>query len=174
MRTARRLAAALSFFVFFVLAGVMPASAETVLPKPTGPVILTITGDIARTNAPGQAEFDRGMLEALGMKTIATSTSWTQGRHEFTGPLGRAILEAVGAKGGTLAFVAINEYKVHIPADDFEKYPAILALKMDGEYMTVRNKGPLWVIYPRDEYPELVGKAHDAKWIWQVKAVDVH
>ena len=172
MHTARLIAAAL----FLVFAGLMPAaaSAQTALQKPTGPVILTVTGDIARTNAPGKAEFDRAMLEGLGMKTVATSTSWTQGRHEFAGPLAHAILEAVGAKGDTLAFVAINEYKVQIPASDFAKYPAILALKMDGEYMTVRNKGPLWVIYPRDDYPELVGKAHDAKWIWQVKAVDVH
>jgi hypothetical protein len=149
------------------------ALAEDALAKPTGPVILTISGDITRTNAPGRAEFDRAMLEALGVNKIATSTSWTSGKHDFQGPLGRSVLEAVGARGGSLTFVAINDYKVPIPASDFQKYAAILAMKMDGEYMTVRTKGPLWVIYPRDDYPELVDKAHDAKWIWQVKAIDV-
>jgi len=172
MRTTRRLAAAASLLLLAVLAAA-PARAADALAKPTDRVILTVTGDIARTNAPGRAEFDRGMLEALGMHTIATTTSWTAGKHEFTGPLARAVLQAAGAKGGTLAFVAINEYKVQIPSQDFEKYPVILALKLDGEYMTVRNKGPLWVIYPRDDYPELADKAHDAKWIWQVKAIDV-
>lgn len=148
-------------------------AAEATLDKPTGPVILTVTGDITRMNAPGHADFDRGMLEALGMKTIVTSTSWTSGTHEFSGPLVRLVLEAVGAQGTTLNFVAVNDYKVTIPPGDFQKYPTILAMKTDGEYMTIRNKGPLWVIYPRDDYPELVDKAHDAKWIWQVKAIDV-
>lgn len=159
--------------VFFSFCGITGAPAQDALPKPTGAVILTVTGDITRTNGPGRAEFDRPMLEALGVKTVATTTSWTTGKHEFSGPLGRSVMEAVGAKGGMLSFVAINDYKVQIPAADFQKYPAILALKMDGEYMTIRNKGPLWVIYPRDDYPELVDKAHDAKWIWQIKAVEV-
>ena len=172
-RHGRRLAAVA---VLCLLAGVVvagPARADQALAKPTGPVILTVMGKISATNAPGRAEFDRAMLEALGMKTIVTSTSWTSGKHEFVGPLGKAVLAAVGAKGGTLSFVAINDYKVEIPAADFEHYPAILALKMDGEYMTVRTKGPLWVIYPRDDFPELVGKANDAKWVWQVKSLDV-
>ena len=158
----------------FLLLASVAARADQTLARPTGPVILTVTGDIGVTNAPGRAEFDRAMLEALGMKTVGTSTSWTSGKHEFMGPLGKAVLAAVGAKGGTLSFVAVNDYKVQISASDFEHYPAILALKMDGEYMTVRTKGPLWVIYPRDEFPELVTKANDAKWIWEVKSIDVH
>jgi hypothetical protein len=164
---------AVAIYLIVLLSGA-DARADQTLARPTGPVILTVTGDIGVTNAPGRAEFDRAMLEGLGVKTIATSTSWTSGTHEFPGPLGKAVLAAVGAKGSTLSFVAVNDYKVQIPASDFEHYPAILALKMDGEYMTVRTKGPLWVIYPRDEFPELVTKANDAKWIWQVKAIDVH
>jgi len=165
---------AAAFCLFVLLGSFAPTKADQTLARPAGPVILTVTGDIAVTNAPGRAEFDRAMLEALGMKTIHTSTSWTTGKHEFAGPPGKAVMAAVGAKGGVLSFVAVNDYKVQIPASDFEHYPAILALKMDGEYMTVRTKGPLWVIYPRDDYPELVTKANDAKWIWQVKSIDVH
>lgn len=150
------------------------ASAQEPLPKPTDRVILTVTGDIARTNAPGRAEFDRPMLEALGMKTILTSTSWTAGTHEFVGPAGKDILAAVGGKGDTLTAIAINDYKVQLPAADFQKYPVIFAMKMDGDYMTVRTKGPLWVIYPRDQFPELLDKGLDSKWIWQLKAIDIH
>ena len=35
------------------------------LPSPTGPVVLTVTGRIANTNAGKTAEFDLAMLEAL-------------------------------------------------------------------------------------------------------------
>ncbi len=157
-----------------LLAAAPNARAADDLPKPTGPVILTVTGQIAKTNAPGRTEFDRAMLEALGMKTIATVNSWLPGQHEYAGPAGKALLEAVGAKGSGMTAIAINDYKVEIPVADFEKYPVILAMKLDGEYMTVRNKGPLWVIYPHDEFPELRTQANDAKWIWQLKAIDVH
>ena len=150
------------------------AQAADALPKPTGQVILTMTGQISRTNAPGRAEFDRAMLEALDMKTIATVNNWLSGKHEYAGPTGKALLDAVGAAGSSMTAVAINDYKVEIPIADFEKYPVILAMKLDGEYMTVRNKGPLWVIYPHDDFPELRTRANDAKWIWQLKSIDVH
>src|SRR5690348_1327742 len=97
--------------LFLLLSGT-DARADQTLVRPTGPVILTVTGNIGVTNAPGRAEFDRAMLEGLGMKTIATSTSWTTGKHEFMGPTGKAVLAAVGAKGGALSFVAVNDYKV--------------------------------------------------------------
>ena len=35
------------------------------LPSPTGPVVLTVSGRIANTNAGKTAEFDLAMLEAL-------------------------------------------------------------------------------------------------------------
>ena len=47
-----------------------PAVADEPLAKPTGPVILTVTGAIGRTNAPGKAEFDMQMLQALGISTV--------------------------------------------------------------------------------------------------------
>ena len=46
-------------------------------------------------------------------------------------------------------------------------------MKMNGKYLTPRDKGPLWVIYPRDEYPELNTKEVDHRMVWQVNAMTV-
>jgi len=55
------------------------------LPRPEGPVILTVDGAITRTNGTGVAEFDRAMLEQLGLIRLRTWTPWNDGEAEFEG-----------------------------------------------------------------------------------------
>lgn len=50
-------------------------------------------------------------------------------------------------------------------------YPVILAYRMNGELLRIRDKGPLWVIYPQDDFPDLKTKQTQAKWVWQVKEI---
>ena len=88
---------------------VAPALADTPLAKPSGRVILTISGAIDHTNADGRAEIDRKMLRQLGTIAFATSTTWTDGTPEFEGVLARDILKAVGAHGTTASMPAIVE-----------------------------------------------------------------
>jgi len=44
----------------------------------------------------------------------------------------------------------------------------LLALKRDGAYMTVRNKGPLFIVYPYDSSPELRNRRIYSRSAWQV------
>ena len=127
-----------------------PARADA-LPQPAGAVILRVTGRIRNTNAEGAARFDRPMLEALGMRKLTTTSAWTTGPSEFEGPLAGAVLDAVGAEGTAVRATALNDYAVPIPLDDLRRYPVLLALKMDGQYLKLMNKGPIWVVYPRDQ-----------------------
>jgi len=150
-----------------------PAASESPLPKPTGPIILTITGAIEHVNAEGRAEFDRAMLKALGTTSFATTTSWTDGKPEFEGVLVRDVLRAVGATGSSIEAIAINDYSVKIPLSDFDRYDVLLALNMNGKKLTHRDKGPIWIVYPRDDHDELHTASTDAKWIWQLTKIDV-
>jgi hypothetical protein len=145
------------------------AAAADDLPKPAGRVILTVTGSIGTTNAPGRAELDWAMLEKLGMNRLQTSTPWTEGRPQFEGVLMRDLINALGAHGDIVTVVALNDYKMDIPLEDFRKYPVLLAMKVDGNKLQVKEKGPLWLIYPQDDFPELKNKPTQAKWVWQIK-----
>jgi hypothetical protein len=127
--------------------------------------LLTVSGNI--TNEAG-VEFDRQALEALGMVSIETSTPWYKGPVKFEGVPLEAIMKAVGAKGERVVAVALNDYSSEIPIEDFAKYKTILALKRDGEYMPVRDKGPLFVVYPYDENPELKSQKFYSRSVWQV------
>ncbi|MEE4378099.1 MAG: molybdopterin-dependent oxidoreductase [Candidatus Competibacteraceae bacterium] len=147
--------------------------AQEQLARPTGEIILTVTGAINQTNAPGKAEFDLAMLQALGVQQRRRTTPWTDGIQEFDGVLMRDVMKAVGANGKEVLALALNDYAVTIPLDDFTRYPILLAFAANGKALTRRDKGPLWIIYPTDEFPETKTAAHVARSVWQLHRIEV-
>jgi len=143
------------------------------LPQPTGDRILTVRGAISETNAAGQAVFDRAMLEALPTETFATSTIWTETVAEFTGVPLAALLDAVGAEGVRLRAVALNDYGVDIPISDAVAGGPIIAFAMDGREMSVRDKGPLWIVYPYDHSDAYRTEVIYSRSIWQLHEIEV-
>lgn len=158
--------------IVLLAAGGMPSRAVA-LDRPTGPVILTVTGAITRVNDGNRAIFDRAMLERLGKASFRTSTAWTDGVVEFEGVPVKTLLDAVGIRGTRLRAVAINDYAIDLDATEFDTVPALLALKMNGAELRVRDKGPIWIVYPRDDLPEIRTDANNYKWIWQLKTITV-
>ena len=155
------------------LAGSLSLGWAGPLPAPKDKPILEITGSITSTNKEGAAVFDREMLESLGMETITTTTPWHKGQVTFEGVAMTKVMDLVGAKGKTVKALALNDYATQIPMEDFAKFGVILALKRDGEYMAVRDKGPLFVVYPYDSDPELKSQKFYSRSAWQVKSLIV-
>ncbi|NIX75664.1 molybdopterin-dependent oxidoreductase [Microvirga terricola] len=152
---------------FLMVSTAQAGSLGTPAEKP----ILTISGKIDTTNKDDSAQFDRPMLEALGMVTVETTTPWYNGAVKFEGVPIATLLKHVGADGQRAIFVALNDYSSEIPVEDFAKYNVILALKRNGEYMPVRDKGPLFVIYPFDNHPELKSQTFYGRSVWQVAKI---
>jgi hypothetical protein len=169
MRPALFLSFAAAAFISF---GTVAVSAAP-LPKPQGKPILTISGNITNTNDGQVARFDREMLEAVGTTKLTTQTPWYEQIVEFEGVPMKALMEAVGANGTEVTATALNDYVSTIPLADFEEYDVILALKRDGEYMPIRDKGPLFIVYPYDSDPELATDKYYSRSAWQVKELEI-
>lgn len=90
------------------------------LPKPTGKVLLTLSGNIENTNEDGKAVFDVASLEKLGMVTFQTTSPWYNGRTTFTGISLQKLMDYVGAKGSLVKVTALNDYTTEIPLSDFK------------------------------------------------------
>jgi hypothetical protein len=148
------------------------AAAES-LPTPSGKPILSVSGNIAQTNAGAEAHFDRDMLEALGTVSFETTTPWDKERVRFEGvPLGR-LLDRLGASGSRLIAVALNDYSAELPIEDIRKHDVLLALKRNGEYMPVRNKGPIFIVYNFDSDPELKSQKFYSRSVWNIAKLEV-
>ncbi|MEI4263526.1 molybdopterin-dependent oxidoreductase [Roseovarius sp. D0-M9] len=150
------------------LAGTTQAASADQLPIPAGEIILTVSGNIENTNAGDTAQFDREMLDALGLVDITTATPWYDGVVTFSGVPVANLLELVAAEGETITALALNDYEVKIPVSDAWDTGVILATRLNGEEMTVRNKGPIFVIYPYDSDDDLKSQTYYARSAWQV------
>jgi len=143
------------------------------LPTPKGKVILRVTGNIANRNTPDAAEFDATMLDELGLIDMVTRTPWTEGDVRFSGISPKALLAALGATGTHLDAIALNDYRVEIPIRDVEQLDPLLATRVDGRPLRIRDKGPLWFVYPWSERPELDTIEYHSRSIWQIKTLVV-
>jgi hypothetical protein len=162
--TRRSLAAAL-------ISAAMPrlaAAAGASLPMPSGKAILTISGRIGAFNVEQAAKFDREMLEALDQTSFTTSTPWYDSPVTFAGVRMAKLMQAVRAEGDTVIATALNDYETRIPVGDFAQFEVLLALKRNGEYMPVREKGPLFIVYPYDSKSELKSQKYYGRSAWQL------
>ena len=131
---------------------------EQTRPKPpTGEVVLKVRGKITKTNVGDEYHFDLKMLEEL----IDTEYDWECpwfGMHHWEGISLVKFLDVVGAAPDAkyIKFVAKDGLTAEFPIDLIKSHPKImLALKVDGEIIPDEMVGPLRVVIPYDQYPEL-------------------
>lgn len=162
---------ALAAFLIGVTIAGTGASANG-LGQPEGAVVLTVTGGVTVTNSGDAAQFDRAMLEALGSTVIETTTIWTDGVQRFRGVSLATLIDALGISSGTLRAVAVNDYMIEIPVTDAVEGGPIIAYELNGEPMSLRNKGPLWIVYPYDKSDEYLSEVIYARSIWQLDRIE--
>jgi hypothetical protein len=124
----------------------------------------------------GRFAFEMAALEQLPQRKIVTATPWYSSANEFSGPLLRDVLAAAGSPAGASGrarFIALNDYRVEIPLEDAQRFDVVVARLLNGKPMTVREKGPLFVIYPFDEQPQLRTATYYSRCIWQLKAIEL-
>jgi hypothetical protein len=132
--------------------------------------LLTVGGDVA-----GQTPhtFTDEELSALDQVEFTTSTIWTARANRFSGPSLKTVLAAVGAGPGHLELRAVNDYRVTLSQTRIEKNTPIIANRINGLPFGIREKGPLWLIFPYDSDTRYQQEEIYALSIWQLMHVDV-
>lgn len=139
------------------------------------PLSLIVDGNIANVNDASKHayRFSEAELMSLPAASITTATNWTP-KSPFAGPRLSAVLAKVGAKGTQLSICAVDDYCQSLPVSDIDKYGVILAATQNGRRLSLRDFGPLWVMYPRDSFPQELNTAtYEARFIWQVTKITV-
>ncbi len=134
-------------------------------------VILTVSGRDSETGDLVKRDLSMADIEAMESSVLKTTTIWTSGEHEFRGvtltELFRSLKIEVPAR---LRCTALNEYSVELPFSDTRETTVLMAYQFDGAYMRVRDKGPLWIVYPRDS--GIINAAD--KMVWQLRELESH
>ncbi len=163
----RRFIGTVAFLATVLLAHVFLAG---VLAAQNTQTVLTV----APMDAGGPARtFTMTQLLALPQAEIRTANEFIDGTRVFRGP---TILDVLRASGGANArsvrMIALNDYEIQVDTSEFRKYDPILALTMDGEALSVRDKGPIWMIYPMSDFPELRDPVYNSRLIWQLTRIE--
>lgn len=161
MRGMMSRAAALAAMVVITCAAAVFAGEE---PK----VLLSVRMDGA---AEPSAQYTIADLRALDPVTFETETIWTTGPQQFTGVPLAVLMERMGVSGGQLVAHAVNNYSVEIPVSDAVEGGPIVAFERNGAEMSLRNKGPLWVVYPYDSNPDYRTEEVYSRSIWQLDRI---
>jgi hypothetical protein len=158
----------------YCLAAALPVDPAQALEPAAGPVVLTVLGRVRHPNAGSTAQFDMAMLAKLPQHSFVTRTPWYPTPRKFSGPLLRDVLAACGAEGSNLRATALNDYRVDLPFEDTQRFDVLLARLLDDKPMAVRDKGPLFIIYPFDSSAELRTTVYYSRSAWQLKSLEVH
>jgi hypothetical protein len=158
------------------VAGAFPIVAQATSPAERGPALLTVTGDIARSNRgpldPALDQmmhkhqvtftkawaFDYPSLMALPQQTIRPTLEYDRKPHTLRGPLLTDVLARAGATlhdKGTLVLRAVDGYNVELPVAQARARRFIVATHVDGNPMPLGGLGPLWAVYDADRVPEV-------------------
>ncbi|MGR3616646.1 MAG: molybdopterin-dependent oxidoreductase [Paracoccaceae bacterium] len=152
---------------FLLLAGLIGTLFGTVPVTAQEEIILEISKGAGDENS-SVAQLSLQDLLDMPVETVRTSTVWTDGVQEFTGVSLQHLVTKMGADSGTLQAVAMNDYIVEIPVSDAVEKGPIIAYARNGEHMSIRDKGPLWVIYPYDSNAKYRSEEIYARSIWQL------
>ncbi len=113
---------------------------------------------------------DLDMMEQI---TFETSTIWTDGVTTFSGVSLKGLLDAGNATGNVVELIALNDYAIKIPVDELNEDAPIIATRMNGEPMSIRDKGPYWVVFPYDSDAQYQSEIVYSRSIWQLNRLVV-
>lgn len=144
------------------------------IPLPQGEPMLTVTGKVGAANSEQTILMDRATLEQTGTVEYTVTDPFEERPVQYQGILMRDLLALwqVPDDAETAHVVALNDYTIDIPLEDFRTYPVLFALQADGTYMEPDYRGPAMMVYPVDSY-EFDPMAVQRKWIWQIKAIAI-
>lgn len=136
------------------------------------PAVL-VTGKVQAADSANGFVLTAAVLEKLPQHSFSTHAPWTKVSQTYSGVLLRDLMAHLGASGTQLQVAALNDYAITIPLEDAQKFDVLVAYKVDGQLIPVRDRGPLLVMYPFDAKPELQHRRYYERSIWQVKSINV-
>lgn len=140
-----------------------------------------LPGEAVRAEAPiltvgglagGAKDLTLDDLRQMGVTELTTSTPWTEGVSRYSGVSGRRFVEALKASGAEVVAEAINDYRVVIPFEVLNSDEVLVAFARDGQPMSIRDKGPLWILFPFDADPDFLSDTYRTYSIWNLSYLE--
>lgn len=115
---------------------------------------------------------EREELEAFPQTTIITKTPYFDGDITYSGPTLKHVIENFGLSGETqITFRALNDYQVSGNLEEVLELDAIITTRINANPLSIRERGPFWIILPLSDRPELDSENHHRFMVWQLQQI---
>lgn len=165
--------------------------------NPASPMLLTVSGAVARSNRgpldPALDQmmhkhgisftkawaFDAVALRKLPAHPIRPTLEYDGRKHTLLGPLLTDVLAVAGvldAKDVKLGLRAVDGYVAHITLEQARRWGMMLALEIDSRPMALGGLGPQWAVYEADSIAEFKDKPLNERFAvcpWGLYSVEV-
>lgn len=119
-----------------------------------------------------EREYSVEDMRRMPVTEFSTTTPWTDGLQHFVGvPLSEFLQDVSGEY--TLHLKAVNDYSVSMSAELVINSTSIIAFERNGALMTVRDKGPFWLVFPFDDDERYLTESMMSRSIWQLSRIEV-
>jgi hypothetical protein len=155
-----------ALFMIWALSGIQ----QVLQAEESGPKLLAF-----KVNGETVAHYSRTEIESLeAWGELETETPWTDQSTRYEGiPFRTLIPPETPLDGKEVRLLARNGYLIEVPLSTILKGDGFLAFKADGKWMRLRDKGPVWLIFPFSQHPELNDGEYRRIAVWMLEEIDV-
>ncbi len=146
--------------------------AEKFPPVPDGEPALIISGNLSKPNVGDEIHLDLEWIKSLPSFSFTTDTPWSEGKQDFLGVRLSVLFDTLGITSKSFSALALDNYKADVDTDWY-KYPVIIAYQHNGADISIRRLGPLRIIFPFDDYPELLNDYNITAAVWQLTHIEL-
>lgn len=100
---------------------------------------------------------------------------WEKRTETYKGVLLTDFIHAFGRPGiRSLVLKAIDDYEATFTQADWENFRIILVTQVNGHYISVREKGPMRVVFPDYDTREKAYELNLPKWLWMINRIELN
>ena len=111
-------------------------------------------------------------IEKLGMLSEKIYNPYEKRSDVYGGVDFRRFVEKYAKKNvKEVTLSAIDDYEITITKAEWTSMRIILSTKLNGDYMSLRKKGPLRTVFPDYDANKKEYQANLSHWIWMIKKI---
>ena len=116
-------------------------------------------------------------LDELPQHSVTTASPYFEGQIRFSGPLLEDVLVQLIDKEfesqDPVTLRALNDYFVETTFGVLSDAKAIIATRKEGTRLSIRDRGPFWIMLPLSDRPELDSEQYHRLLVWQLSRIEL-
>lgn len=100
---------------------------------------------------------------------------WEKESATYSGILVDQLLTKFAKEGvNKIVFKAIDDYQIEMDLNTLKDFQILLVTKQNGEYLEVKDKGPMRIVFPDYDASKKEYEDNLPMWMWMINRIEFH